>query len=373
MTLAIGFVFYFVARLQIGSLADVRRTLRWLFIGLAASIAFAVVQVVAIVEGGDALRSVQALTDLFAVRTDGLVTRAQGMSLEPSWLATQIILLLLPALVAQLISRQVAPGARPSRAACWSPPWRSWRGAHGIAVRGIALWSGGCRSDAAPGRRDGAQVGACGHCAGGGDEVMLAGIGGIALISNFGAGAGSNYVLNPVTIVTAQISDSADPAGSVTDLLAIGGRLAANQTAFNLWLDHPLAGVSLGNNYRYFARYAPDWAYSAGFFTSGKLEGAAWVDPNAPEKGNAKNFFLRLLSETGVAGLLLFMAFLWRQIFGSHGRDPYFLYFRMAAATAVIFSFFNLDSFADPAIWIVLALCAAMGPLQVQGPELSET
>ncbi len=368
LTLAVGWVFYTVARLQIRSAQDLRLTLRFLFIGLAASITFAVVQLVAILQRGAMLQAVQTLTDIFAVRTDGLVNRAQGLSLEPSWLATQIILLMLPALVARLISRQPGPGRGVSRGTLIATLAGFAVALTGLLAAGsrfglvgaalmlflavvMALWSGRLAIVLAVA------------------TVLVAGGGGIALIRNLGAGAGSAYVLDPVSFVTTQLADPGDtPANAdvtqVSDLLAIGGRLAANQTAFNLWLDHPLGGVSLGNNYRYFARYAPDWAFGAGFFTSGRMEGAGWVDPNAPEKGNAKNFFLRLLSETGLIGFALFLAFLWRQLYASPGRDPYFIAFRLAAAAALVFSFFNQDSFADPAVWIVVVLCAAMGRLQ---------
>ena len=94
------------------------------------------------------------------------------------------------------------------------------------------------------------------------------------------------------------------------------------------------------------------------------MEGAAWLDPNSPEKGNAKNFFLRLLSETGLVGLVLFGAFFLQQIFQDPPRDKFFAYFRLTAAAALIFSFFNQDSFADPCLWILLVLCHATGRLQ---------
>lgn len=363
-TLVVGLVFFVVAFVKIRTLADVRSAIRYLFIGLSASIVFALIQVVAIIERGPLLRTVQALTDLFAVHYTGLQNRAQGMTFEPSWLATQIILLMVPPLVARFLSRQAVPNAPPAK--------RNMIIAtigFGIALMGL-LCSGSRFGLVAAilifllasmmALREGRMVAAFAFIA-----VLAAGGAGIVAFSAFSAGAGDAYVVAPVAFMAEGSADiDQDPTTAVTNTLAITGRVAAAQAAFNLWLDHALFGVSLGNNYRYFGRYAPDWAYDTGLFAAGTMEGAAWLDPNSPEKGNAKNFLLRLLSETGLVGLGLFAAFFVQQIFTCRPRDKFFAYFRLTAAAALLFSFFNQDSFADPCLWILLVLCRAMGRLQ---------
>jgi hypothetical protein len=372
-TLAIGAVFFLAAQLNIRGLGDARDAMRWLFIGLAASIGFAMVQVLAIVQGGDMLRLVQAITDLFAIRYQGLVNRAQGFTYEPSWLATQIILLMLPPLAARIISRQ-SFCAEPVKAGSLARALPSL----GLALAGLlcagsrfGLAAGllvlliGAAAALRRGRLMAAVVFA---------SVMLAAGGGVAALSGLRAGAGANYVLGPLSLVTdgndALLADR-DVTSSLTEAFSLAGRAAAAQAAFNLWRDHPFFGVSFGNDYRYFGRNAPDWAYDPGLFTLGTSEGAGWVDPNAPEKGNAKNLFLRLLSETGILGFGIFALFCWRQIFAVPARDGYFAYFRLTAAAGLLFSGFNQDSFADPAPWIVLVLCAVLGRAQA-GPAQAE-
>src|SRR6185503_11189262 len=49
--------------------------------------------------GGETLRLVQTLADLTAIHEEKLLNRAPGLTYEPSWLATQIVLLMLPPLV----------------------------------------------------------------------------------------------------------------------------------------------------------------------------------------------------------------------------------------------------------------------------------
>jgi O-antigen ligase len=362
VTWVMGLAFYLTARLHLRNDADVRHALRCLFIGMTASIAFAALQVAAIVTRGELLRVVQAMTDLFAVHYDGLVNRAQGMTFEPSWLASQIIAFLMPALIAATISRQNFVGERARRQHILK-----LAGGFAIAIGGL-LCSGSrfglvCIAmmlvlSGLMAARRGNMLAAMGLLG-----VLLAAGGGLMAMSGLGAGAGAAYVVGPVAFLsgTADLSTAGpDAAAGVTDTLALAGRVATGQAAGEMWLEHPLFGVSLGNDYRYFGKYAPDWAFATDLFTQGAREGQGWLDPNSPEKGNAKNFFLRLLAETGLTGFLLFGLFLLRQIFRGPVRDDYHAYFRVATAMALSFGFLNQDTFVETGIWIPLVLCFAL-------------
>ena len=352
LTWAAGLIFYLVARLQIRTDRDVGETLRFLFIGMTASIALAGLQVVAMIQGGELLRAVQLITDLFAVHYDGLVTRAQGMTFEPSWLATQIIVLLMPALVAGALARQNRIGMPLAAGFTIAVSGMLFSGSRfGLAAMVAMLVLGGVLA-ALRGRL---------MVAGLFLAVLLGGGGGIAVLSGFGSGAGASYVTDPLAAVTgsADLTAAADPTTAVTDALTLAGRAAAAEAAALTWIDHPLFGVSLGNNYRYFAEYAPDWAFATQLFQGAK-EGVGWLDPNSPEKGNAKNMILRLLSETGLIGFALFGLFFLRQIFQGRPQDAFHGYFRLMSAVALGFSFLNQDSFVDAGLWIPLALCFAM-------------
>jgi O-antigen ligase len=362
ITWAMGLAFYLTARLNIRSDRDIRHALRCLFIGMAASIGFAAIQLAAIVAQGEMLRAVQAITDLFAVHYDGLKSRAQGMTFEPSWLASQIIVFLMPALIASSISRQDFVGVPAGRG-------HRLRLICGFAIAIGGLLCSGSRSGLAgiavmlvvsgflAARRGHMRVAA------GFLLLLAAGGGGLVAMSHLGAGAGADYVVAPVAYLTGTAAlDNAgtDLAADVSDTLTVAGRVAAAEAAGGMWLDHPVFGVSLGNDYRYFGKYAPDWAFATGMFTSGAKEGEGWLDPNSPEKGNAKNFFLRLLAETGLAGFLLFGLFLVRQIFLGPARDDYHAYFRLATLMALGFGFLNQDTFVETGVWIPLVLCFAM-------------
>ncbi|MDB5393580.1 MAG: hypothetical protein JWM91_1086 [Rhodospirillales bacterium] len=90
-----------------------------------------------------------------------------------------------------------------------------------------------------------------------------------------------------------------------------------------MWPDYTAFGVSLGNNYRYFGKYAPEWAVATQLFTQAAKEGVGWLDANSPEKGNAENLNLRLLSETGLTGFVISAFFFIRRIFRGLARDSF--------------------------------------------------
>lgn len=365
VTLLAGIGFYLVARLHIRTADDIRRTIRTLFIGMSASIVLAAVQVLAIIRQGQLLHITQTVTDLFAVHYDGLTNRAQGMTFEPSWLATQIIVLLLPILIARSITWQDSVGVPAAKG-------HVVRLIAGFGIAVVGLLAAGSRFGLACvvamlvlsgllAMRYGKGIAALSFVV-----VLATGLGGLAAMSSLRVGAGASYVLGPINYLTGTAdleTRNGDVATFVTDALAMAGRVSAAQAALGMWLDHPAWGVSLGNSYRYFGRFAPDWVYATQLFAQGNKEGVGWLDPNSPEKGNAKNLFLRLLSETGVIGFVLFTAFLMRQIFASPARDRFHGIFRAATAAALLFGFFNQDSFADPVFWIPLVLCFAMGRL----------
>lgn len=370
ITLLMGVLFYTIARLHIRTPFDIRTAVRYLFIGMTASVCLAMLQTAALAVHGELLRIAQALTDFFSVHYQDLTARAQGMSYEPSWLATEILALLVPSLIAASISRQSAL-QRPAE------PGHGWRVGAGFAVAITGLLCAGSRfglgamigmlllSSIMAARR-GKFLAAVTLL-----SVLAIGGGSLLVMNQLGTGAGSSYVLGPLRFLNnAQSLDIDDPnlASDLSDTLALAGRAAAAQASFNMWLDHPVTGVSLGNGFRYFGDYAPDWFYETGIFNTGTREGAAWLDPNAPEKGNAKNMVLRLMSETGLVGLLLFVAFFWRQIFRGPPIDAYHSEFRLATATALGFGFLNVDTFADPTFWIPLALCFAMNHCPAANP-----
>jgi len=148
------------------------------------------------------------------------------------------------------------------------------------------------------------------------------------------------------------------------EYLGFGARLSYGETALNIFVDNPTFGVGLGNYAFYFNEYLPD-------------EPLAPVPEIlrlvTPESGRdrlvtPKNFYLRLLSETGLIGLATFLAFLfailgcaiflWRNPIGRSDAR-----FWGTAGILGVISFslaaFTFDSFAIPNMWVVFGFITA--------------
>src|SRR6185295_1418222 len=334
------------------------------------SVALAVFQVVAVAAGGQLLQTAQSITDVIAVRTAGLTSRGQGMGSEPSALAYQITLLIIPFLVARSVSRQEFVATPVHRKVALRTLMGSFLVLVGLLFAGsrfgigsaiiIAVFS---TVRAVLRGRVFAAVALMG--------VLALGAAGTILLRDQQLGAGSGYVVRVVPdLVELSLPDLADvdQTAAISDLLSISGRVVNGQAAVSMWVDYPIFGVSLGNGYRYFGKYVPDWAIDTILFAP-QSEGGFWLDPYAPEKGNAKILPLRLLAETGLIGTMLFLLFAFNNIFCRDYGDRYFGALRFAAGAALCLSWLNSDTFADPAMWILLAFCHAAGHVQEKSFE----
>ena len=84
----------------------------------------------------------------------------------------------------------------------------------------------------------------------------------------------------------------------------LGPRLAYVSAAMQAFDSHPLTGVGLGASGFWIYPNMPDWALS------GDPEIAKQMSPNTPDLyPNTKVLYVRLLTETGLLGLMLFLAF----------------------------------------------------------------
>ncbi len=125
-------------------------------------------------------------------------------------------------------------------------------------------------------------------------------------------------------------------------------------SAFNA---NPLTGVGLGASGFWIYQNIPNE------LLMGEPEIAQALAPNSGLFPNPKNLYIRLLAETGLAGLALFIAF-WLGILAdglaAARRSSQFMRFLGAAAvfTLVALSFYTIsvDSFAMPELWVNLGI-----------------
>ena len=153
---------------------------------------------------------------------------------------------------------------------------------------------------------------------------------------------------------------------------SVGARAAYVSGALGAYQRNPWMGVGLGASGFYIYRNLPDWALTM------VPEIARQLNPENRLYPNPKNLYVRLLAETGLAGLFAFLAFqftllgevvlairqktrIWKFL-GAAGLFTWF---------AVSFSNFTQDSFTNPNIWLNFGILAGTASFALQSNKTS--
>ncbi len=374
VTLAIGLLFFVASAWMNQDEAQVKFSVRWLMVGLVGHIVWGAIQLYGLNFGYRAeLREIQ---ELFSVR--GLVRnrRVSGFAFEPSWLAGQLAVLYLPWLVAQVLTtdyRQWLKNSLPNRLRLLAAPillfgalgtLLATYSRTGLVMVAVAMvvtvlvagrrvlrsaWGwflAGFRRETEKSRL--AQIQAAATRA---FLIILA----VAVFA--GAGlflASRNYISS---LWTSDMSD----VWKYLSGASMGPRVGYVAGAISAFDTNPLTGVGLGASGFWIYQNIPNE------LLMGEPEIAQALAPNSGLFPNPKNLYIRLLAETGLAGLALFMAF-WLGILADGlaavRRSSQLMRFLGAAAvfTLVALSFYTIsvDSFAMPELWINLGLLAGV-------------
>ncbi len=140
--------------------------------------------------------------------------------------------------------------------------------------------------------------------------------------------------------------------------LQFGERVVYWQAGWNIFEQHPVLGVGLGN---------------AGFYFRDALAPGAWqlsevrrLMYQSTGLLNTKNLWTRLLSETGLVGFAFFVSWLYLIAAGARALQPRadalsttVGYAGIFALLALILEGFSIDSFAMPYWWVMFGLVTA--------------
>ncbi len=161
-----------------------------------------------------------------------------------------------------------------------------------------------------------------------------------------------------------------NPLIKYADELQFGERVLYWQTGWNIFNEHPIFGVGVGFSGFYFPDHFPDSAW--GLVETRRL---LYQSTNLM---NIKNFWVRLLAETGIVGFALFTTFLIVIAFTSvelirskTGMRRTFGYMGAFTLIALILEEFSVDSFVLPYIWFTFGLVAAAW--RWYHPDIGET
>jgi hypothetical protein len=364
LTLAIGGAIYATVALTPRTPDDLRKSLRWLYAGFSAALLWGSLQAVYIVHfNQDYFRLLQKVQRYLSIRKL-FTTRISGMTYEPNWFAEQICLMLIPWLLASILSGYSAFSWRWRRVTVewFLLGWSVVVLAFTFSRAGIAnllilsflsiLLFRSRRTDRphVEPRRIRRWIIPMAEAA-----VVVAALVGVIYV----AGMRNEFFARIWSYWT---NGKQHSLAGYFEYLGFGARFTYGGTAFTVYQSHPALGVGLGNYAYYFGEYLPETSLAE------TPEILRIVTPDAGRNRliTPKNFYYRLLAETGLVGTAAFFAFvvavlgcalfLW---LSPHGEEKYWGQAGLLGLVAFAFGAISFDSFALPNMWIVFGLITA--------------
>jgi hypothetical protein len=350
-TLFIGLSFFITAIAMNRAEDDLRFTVKWLMAGFVMEVLWSGVQALAFYTPLLEKVTVTHWQRAFSMRELVRTNRISGMTYEPAWLAGQIVTIYLPWLFASLLTRvrvtrfkwlemMLFGFATLLLLATFS------RGGLLIAVAAFSLTfliAGRAELRSVwnwfiSGFRSGSQ--------------LLLRLGVLALL--VGGLAGASFFLSQKGYITRLFSTQAESLEDFIIRNSAGARAAYTFGALGAFDESPFTGVGLGASGLYIYDNLPDWAMTT------VPEIARQLSPENRLYPTPKNMYARLLAETGLFGLILYVSFLFSvlgdSLIGTQGKNQYLRYLGIAGLFSLIaIALYNntQDSFTTPNIWLI--------------------
>jgi O-antigen ligase len=361
LSLGIGMIFLVTAMSMNQDEQDLRFTMKWIYVGFIAEVLWSLVQFQQIYltdADPNLLDTIQKTIMMAGLSPNG---RINGLALEPSWLAAQILTIYLPWAFASVLKNYYWGKHRWTLtailAACaFLLIFTFSRGGILIAFAALFLtflitgWDRirqSWRWFISPLRSKSISS----------NRLLEVGLRWLLIVAILAGLSGGIHVLsrNPYF---AQIWES--EKGNVVDYFVdiyAGPRLAYTWAGWAVFEQHPWTGVGLGAAGFYLIKALPDWAH----FNMSEI--AQLLSSDNQTFPNAKNIYVRLLSETGILGfwsfISLFLLMLGKilSLLRSKRKDMAFLGVAgLLAWFSIVMLGFTQDSFAMPTIWLPLGI-----------------
>jgi len=370
VALGVGLAFYFTVSLYPQSWSDLKDTLRWLYIGFSIALLWGTIQISYILKIAPELYHLLSQMQRLISSRKLMLKRISGLTYEPKWFAEQICFLLMPWLLASVLS------------GCSVFRWR-WRGLSveffllawasvvllftysrsGLFVLFVLFLLGGwltrdklirhIKHWEAKSKINSKLLLACGL-----GVILL-----IAALMIYVVGMQNNYFSRLWTYWSAE----QEARGDYLEYIAFRQRMVYAETAYRMYEAYPILGVGLGN-------YA--------FFFESMLPNRPWhrqpdiLRQLSQEEGRTKlitpkNLFVKILAESGTLGFAAFGAFcltlLGIALSSSNTQDSFHSMWSKAGifglAAFAVFSF-SYDSFVIPNMWVIFGLITAANQLR---------
>jgi len=353
ISLMIGVLFYFITAAYLSSELNLYKTLQIIYFAYTLVAAWSTFQIAYIVFDVPSLHSfASSVQRLFSIRPL-LADRVSGFALEPSWAAHQLNVLLFPLLLSSVVHNfSVFRHRGLKKLLSFEKILLIWS----VIILIFTFSRGGIATFIAI-----STITFLGFSQGSSLARSLRALGIILVFLTlvFYIGGQNPYF---ATLWRTAYTTPVDFARGI----GADPRLAYWIVAFKTYIHYPLLGVGLGNTGFMFPALIPEWAKTS-------PEIAAYLDPATPIFPNPKNLLLRVLSETGTVGFLLFLwwlASLFRlslhlrrypskvaQVLGTAG---------IISLIAFLFESLSLDSLALPYAWVSFGIVTASGRIYGQ-------
>jgi hypothetical protein len=368
VTLGVGTAIYLAVTLWPEKKDDLNLSLRWLYIGFIAALSWGTMQAIYVIRFSPRWFDLMSAAQRFISTRRLFTNRVSGLTYEPNWFADQISLLLLPWLLAAVLSgnsvfkwrwRWVTIELMLLVWALAILPFTFSRA--GLLVMlmlviiGILFFRSNKTNNSQeekskrifPWRRIGEGA------------VLIAVLGAVI----FFAGSRNEFFARIWEYwQRAPKEGYARYLVNYFEYLGFGARYTYTETAYQVYEDYPVLGVGLGNYAFYFDEKLPDRPLAA----IPEVLRLVVPDSGTNRLITPKNLILRIMAETGMLGLVTFIAFIMAILgcalylwFSPKSEVKFWGVGGMLSLIAFSLIVFSFDSFAIPNMWVVFGLITA--------------
>lgn len=369
-TLVIGVAIYLTVSLFPKNPKDLRLTLRWIYAGSTLALLWGSFQAYYILRFNPIWFGFLNNLQRYISTRHLFPERISGMTYEPNWFAEQIILLLLPWLIASTLWNYTVFPWRWRRLTiewfllAWASlllPFTYSR----AGILDLIILAAISILFLRPQTRKSKQTGISPSRGG----FPLRSLSKLVEVSLFMALlAAPVYLVGTRSLFFARIWEywqRPNKNATVSEYftyLGFDARLMYSQAALNTYKAYPILGVGLGN----YAFYFEDMLPNSPIANVPEVLRVITPEPGRDRLITSKNFYLRLLAETGIIGAIAFMAFMIANtgcaLALRFSPDPERKFWGSASLSGLIaftLAALTFDSFVIPNMWVLFGLITA--------------